>query len=165
MRRRQDPKIKITVYVSRQIADQLSLACKDRTKNKSKLTETALTQLLPPKGNEQQEATVQRRLDKLSREVSLINRHQQIVIESLGIFIRHYLTLSPQIPQADIQAAQAYGHQRFQRFIEQLGKRLAGTQSLVADIAAQLANGTAGESVAVANTSTQSASTSPTKTH
>jgi hypothetical protein len=43
MRRRQDPKIKITVYVSHSVAEQLSLACTDRSKNKSKLTEIALT--------------------------------------------------------------------------------------------------------------------------
>jgi hypothetical protein len=138
MRHRQDPKIKLTVYVSRAVAGQLGLACKDRTKNKSKLTETALAQLLGPQRD--QDNTTPRRLDRLSREVSLIHRHQQIAIESFGMFVRHYLAMSPPLPPAEQQAAQALGQQRFQRFIEQLGRRLASTSTLVSEITDQLAS-------------------------
>ena len=138
MRRRQDPKIKLTVYVSRTVAGQLDLACKDRTKNKSKLTETALAQLLSPQRDNEQEGATPRRLDRISREINLIYRHQQIVIESFGLFIRHYLATSPPLPPSEQQAAQALGQQRFQRFIEQLGRRLASTTTLVTEITDQL---------------------------
>ena len=67
MRRRQDPKIKLTVYISRTVAGQLDLACKDRTKNKSKLTETALSLLLTPHRDADHESTTPRRLDRMSR--------------------------------------------------------------------------------------------------
>ncbi len=140
MRRRQDPKIKLTVYISRTVAGQLNLACKDRTKNKSKLTETALAQLLSPQRDNEQESATQRRLDRLSRDVNLNHCHQQIVIEGLGLFIRHYLAISPPLPHAEQQAAQAIGQQRFQRFIEQLGRRLASTTTLVTEISDQLAS-------------------------
>ena len=142
MRRSQDPKIKLTVYISRTVAGQLDLACKDRTKNKSKLTETALSQLLTPQRDDDHESTTPRRLDRLSRDLSLIHRHQQIVIESLGLFIRHYLMMSAILPPAEHQAAQALGQQRFQRFIEQLGRRLASTATLVSEITEQLASHT-----------------------
>jgi hypothetical protein len=140
MKRRQDPKIKLTVYVSRIVAEQLDLACKDRTKNKSKLTETALSQLLIPKSEDQQDGAMPRRLDRLTREVGVINRHQQIVIESLGLFIRHYLITSLPLPPSEQQAAQALGHQRFQRFIEQLGRRLASTTTFANEITEHLAS-------------------------
>ena len=42
MKQRVPSKIKVTVYLSRLIVDLLNLACKDPTKNKSKLTEKAL---------------------------------------------------------------------------------------------------------------------------
>jgi hypothetical protein len=140
MKRRQDPKIKLTVYVSRIVAEQLDFACKDRTKNKSKLTETALAQLLNPKAEDPIDSAMPRRLDRLTREVGVINRHQQIVIESLGLFIRHYLIMSPPMPPSEQQAAQATGHQRFQRFIEQLGRRLASTTTFANEITDQLAS-------------------------
>jgi hypothetical protein len=140
MKRRQDPKIKLTVYVSRIVAEQLDFACKDRTKNKSKLTETALSQLLNPKAEDQLDSAMPRRLDRLTRDVGVINRHQQIVIESLGLFIRNYLVTSPLPPPSEQQAAQAIGQQRFQRFIEQLGRRLASTNTFANEITDQLAN-------------------------
>jgi hypothetical protein len=140
MRRRQDPKIKLTVYVSRIVAEQLDFACKDRTKNKSKLTETALSQLLNPKAEDPIDSAMPRRLERLTRDVGVINRHQQIVIESLGLFIRHYLITSLPLPPSEQQAAQALGHQRFQRFIEQLGRRLASTTTFANEITDQLAS-------------------------
>jgi hypothetical protein len=140
MKRRQDPKIKLTVYVSRIVAEQLDFACKDKTKNKSKLTETALSQLLFPKAEDQLDAAMPRRLDRLTRDVGVINRHQQIVIESLGLFIRHYLITSLPLPPSEQQAAQAIGHQRFQRFIEQLGRRLASTTTFANEITEHLAS-------------------------
>jgi hypothetical protein len=140
MKRRQDPKIKLTVYVSPIVAEQLDFACKDKTKNKSKLTETALSQLLSPKAEDHQDAVLSRRLDRLTRDVGVINRHQQIVIESLGLFIRHYLITSPTVPPSEQQATQALGHQRFQRFIEQLGRRLASTTTFANEITEHLAS-------------------------
>ena len=142
MKRRQDPKIKLTVYVSRIVAEQLDFACKDKTKNKSKLAETALSQLLSPQREDQQNDATLRRLDRLTRDIGVINRHQQIVIESLGLFIRHYLITSLPLPPSEQQAAQAIGHQRFQRFIEQLGRRLASTTTFANEITDQLANNT-----------------------
>ncbi len=140
MKRHQEPKIKLTVYVSRIVAEQLDFACKDRTKNKSKLTETALSQLLNPKTEDQLNTAMPRRLDRLTRDVGVINRHQQIVIESLGLFIRHYLITSLPLPPSEQQAAQAIGQQRFQRFIEQLGRRLASTTTFANEIIDQLAS-------------------------
>ncbi len=142
MKRRQDPKIKLTVYVSRIVAEQLDFACKDKTKNKSKLTEMALSQLLNPQREDQQDAAMPRRLDRLTRDVGVINRHQQIVIESLGLFIRHYLITSLPLPPSEQQAAQALGQQRFQRFIEQLGRRLASTTTFANEITEHLSSHT-----------------------
>ena len=164
MKRRQDPKIKLTVYVSRTVAEQLDLVCKHKTKNKSKLTETALAQLLMP-DTDKQESALPRRLDRLVRDISLNNRHQQIVIESFGLFIRHYLAISPPLPPSEQQAAQALGQQRFQRFIEQLGRRLASTSTLVTEITDQLTlhNPTASTDASHPNSAMPTAAGSPTK--
>jgi hypothetical protein len=95
---------------------------------------------LNPQREDQPDAATSRRLDRLTRDVGVINRHQQIVIESLGLFIRHYLITSLPLPPSEQQAAQALGHQRFQRFIEQLGRRLASTTTFANEITDHLAN-------------------------
>jgi hypothetical protein len=164
MKRRQDPKIKLTVYVSRIVAEQLNFACKDKTKNKSKLTETALSQLLSPQHEDQQDAAMPRRLDRLTRDVGVINRHQQIVIESLGLFIRHYLITSLPLPPSEQQAAQAIGQQRFQRFIEQLGRRLASTTTFANEITEHLANNSPKPNASIADAAKPPVSDSTLKT-
>lgn len=138
-RRRLSSKIKITVNVSRFIADQLTLACKDPSKNKSELTERALKLLLDPERDLSRDGGLQRRLDHLTRRVELIDRHQQVVIESLGLFIQYFLTVTPPLPRSEQDAAKAKGHQRFEAFIAQLGRRIAGSHSLVSEVLEKVA--------------------------
>ena len=133
-KRRLNSKIKITVNVSRFIADQLDLACKDPSKNKSELTERALKLLLDPERVLSRDGGLQRRLDHLTRRVELIDRHQQIVIESIGLFIQYFLTVTPPLPKSEQEPARAKGHQRFEAFIAQLGRRIAGSHSLVSEV-------------------------------
>ena len=127
-------KIKVTVYLSRLVVDRLNLACKDPTKNKSKLTEKALNILLDSERDLSHDAAIVRKFDSLGRQVAIIDRHQQVVLESLGLFLRYYLTVTPLLPKAEQDPARAMGHQRFEFFIAQLAKRLAGSQSLVSEV-------------------------------
>ena len=134
MRQHPASKIKVTVYLSRMTVDRLNLACKDPTKNKSKLTEKALNTLLDPERDLSHDAGILRRLDSLGRQVAIIDRHQQVVLESLGLFIRYYLTVTPPLSKSEQEPARAKGHQRFEFFISQLGKRLGGSQTLVSEV-------------------------------
>ena len=131
--------IKIAVNVSRFIADQLTLACKDPSKNKSELTERALKLLLDPERDLSRDGGLQRRLDHLTRRVELIDRHQQVIIESFGLFIQYFLTVTPPLPRSEQDAAKAKGNQRFEAFIAQLGRRIAGSHSLVSEVLEKVA--------------------------
>ena len=134
MKQHAPSKIKVTVYLSRMTIDRLNLACKDPTKNKSKLTEKALNTLLDSERDLSHDAGLLRRLDSLGRQVAIIDRHQQVVLESLGLFLRYYLIVTPPLPKAEQESARAMGHQRFEFFTSQLAKRLAGSQSLVSEV-------------------------------
>jgi hypothetical protein len=134
MKQRTISKIKVTVYLSRMTVDRLNLACKDPTKNKSKLAEKALNTLLDSERDLSHDAGLLRRLDSLGRQVAIIDRHQQVVLESLGLFIRYYLTVTPPLAKSEQEPARAKGHQRFEFFISQLGKRLSGSQTLVSEV-------------------------------
>ena len=134
MKQHHASKTKVTVYLSRMTVDRLNLACKDPSKNKSKLTEKALNTLLDPERDLSHDAGLVRRLDSLGRQVAIIDRHQQVVLESVGLFIRYYLTVTPPLAKSEQEPARAKGHQRFEFFISQLGKRLTGSQTLVSEV-------------------------------
>jgi hypothetical protein len=54
--------------------------------------------------------------------------------EALALFVRFWLTATSPVPDAALPAAQAKGRERYEGFVEALGKRLAKGQSLAREI-------------------------------
>ena len=101
-------KPRLTAYLSRSVADRLELACKRPGANKSALVEKALDRLLYPERDQQGDAALIRRLDRMSKQLGEINRNQQIVVESLALFIRYYLTITPPLPKSEQEPARPW---------------------------------------------------------
>ncbi len=53
-------------------------------------------------------------------------RSQFVVLESLAMFVRYYFTLTAPTPKAAQDALRIIGNQRFETFVAQVGKRIAG---------------------------------------
>jgi len=79
---------------------------------------------LSPDHADMQEAAMTRRLDRLSRQIARLERDQRITTETLALFVRFWLTVTPPIPPEDQASAQAKGSERFEGFVDALGKRL-----------------------------------------
>jgi phage-related protein len=50
------------------------------------------------------------------------------------MFIRYYLTLTAPTPKAEQDAARIMGNQRFEAFVAQVGKRIAGGISSMGEV-------------------------------
>ena len=98
------------------------------------VVETALTSHLSPDNSERMEAALGRRLDRLTRQVERLERHVTISNEALALFVRFWLTVTPPLPDTAQPAAQAKGRERYDGFVEALGRRLAKAQSLAQEI-------------------------------
>jgi hypothetical protein len=107
----------------------------DRKKqSRSAIVEAAVASFLSPDGADRREAAFTRRLDRLSRQVQRLECNLGIAIETLALFVRFWLTITPPLP-ADAQgAAQLKGRQRYEGFVEALGRRLQKGQSLLREI-------------------------------
>ena len=75
-----------------------------------------------------------KRLDRLSRQFERLERDQHILIETVALYVRYYLTVSTPVPEAHQEAARAQGKLRFSQFVEQLGRHLQRGRSLVRDV-------------------------------
>ena len=71
------------------------------------------------------EAALGRRLDRLMRQVKRLERHVTISNEALALFVRFWLSVTPPLPDTAKSAAQAKGRERYEGFVEALGRRLA----------------------------------------
>src|SRR5450755_647316 len=98
------------------------------------VVETALSSYLSPDSSERMEAALGRRLDRLTRQVERLERHVSISNEALALFVRFLLTVTPPMPDTAQPAAQAKGRERYEGFVEALGRRLAKGQSLAQEI-------------------------------
>ena len=74
----------------------------------------------------------------MSRQLDKLERDQNILIETLALYVRYFLTVSTPVPEAHQEAARAQGRARFEQFIEQLGRHLLRGRSLVKDVVEEI---------------------------
>jgi predicted transcriptional regulator len=132
-------KARLCVYLSDQVDQRLALAARRPGASKSAITDAALAAFLSPERDDQRDAAIVRRLDRLSGQLDRLARDQTIASESLALFVRYYLTITPPLPGAEQDAARALGKERFEYFVAQLGRRLAGGKSMVRDVLEEIA--------------------------
>ena len=92
--------------------------------SKSALVADALRALLDRRASGAVDDLLKIRLDRIGRTLGRIERDQKVLLESLALFVRYQLTVTAPLPEAD-RAAQAVGRERFQRFVDQVGRQLA----------------------------------------
>ena len=103
------------------------------------IVEAALASLLSPDGSERLEGALGRRLDRLIRQVERLERHVTISNEALALFVRFWLTATPPLPDTAQPAAQAKGRERYEGFVEALGRRLTTARTLADEISQDVA--------------------------
>ena len=117
-----DLAVKLADYAARKRAPQ------------SMIVEAALASHLSPDGADRLEAALARRLDRMTRHLERLERHVTMSNEALALFVRFWLTSTPPLPDSAQAAAQAKGRERYEGFVEALGRRLVRGQTLVDEV-------------------------------
>lgn len=118
-------KVRQNLYIDRELSDALDALVLRRGGNKSRIVNEALRSWLTRRASKEVDDLLKVRLDRISRDVAGARRDVEVVLEALALFVRYQLTVTAPLPEADT-AALAVGNQRFERFIAQLGRQLAG---------------------------------------
>jgi hypothetical protein len=132
-------KKRYTLYLSRPLARRFEETARNKHGGKSALVEEALVANLTPQQVPGINDLLARRLDDLSRISKTIERDVAIVTETLSLFVRYYLTVTPPLPTDEQEAARLLGRERFQVFVAQIGRQLAGDQRLVSEVLESIA--------------------------
>jgi hypothetical protein len=132
-------KKRYTLYLSRPLARKFDLVAQQRLGAKSALVEEALRASLEPQQHPGVEEGLARRLNELSKAVATIKRDVAIATETLALFVRYFLTITPPLPQSEQEPARLLGKERFQVFVAQIGRRLAGDNRLVSEVLESIA--------------------------
>jgi hypothetical protein len=125
---------RMNVYFPPELLKQISDLADRQKLSRSAIVEAAVASFLSPDGSDRREAAFTRRLDRLSRQLQRLERDVGLTAETLALFVRFWLTVTPPLPNDAQAAAQAKGRERFEGFIEALGRRLQKGQSFLREI-------------------------------
>ncbi len=120
-----DKKKRLSVYLDPELKRLLADFADRREKSESLVAAAAIASFLSPDADERQEAAIAKRLDRIDRTIQRLERDIGIANEAFAIFMRSWLDSTPPLPDAARAAARAKGGERYDKFLEALGRRLA----------------------------------------
>jgi predicted transcriptional regulator len=118
-------KVRQNLYIDRSLSDALDALASRPGANKSRIVNDALAGYLARRATKEVDDLFKARLDRISRELGATRRDLEVLLESVALFVRYQLTVSAPLPEADA-AALAVGRDRFEKFIAQVGRQIAG---------------------------------------
>jgi hypothetical protein len=125
---------RLSVYLDADLLEALEAYAGRRGKSKSIVAVAAIAAFLSPDAAEREEAAIARRLDRIARQVERLERDLGISVEMLALFVRFWLTATPPVPESAQAAARAKGRDRYEGFVEALGRRLAAGRAFTREI-------------------------------
>ncbi|MBB2969526.1 CopG family transcriptional regulator [Mesorhizobium sp. RMAD-H1] len=130
---------RMNVYFDPELLKQVEALSLRRKMSKSAIVEAAVASFLSGDSAEQLEAAMSRRLDKLGRLIDALDEDLAIVGETLSLFIRFWLTFTPPLPDSARESARAKGAERFEGFMQSLGRRLATGDRFLKELSRDIA--------------------------
>lgn len=118
-------KSRMNVYFEPDLLKKVEALALRRNVSKSAVIEAAVASFLSADASERLEAVFARRMDKLGRQVEGLDEDLAILGDTLSLFIRFWLTVTPPLPDSAQASARAKGAERFDGFLQSLGRRLA----------------------------------------
>ena len=119
------PRTRMNVYFDPALLKQVETLAMRRKVSKSAIVEAALASFLSGDSAERLEAAMSRRLDRLGRQIDTLDEDVAVLGETLSLFVQFWLTITPPLPSSTQSSARAKGTERFEGFVQTLGRRLA----------------------------------------
>jgi hypothetical protein len=126
--------LKIGVYLTDDVAQHFKAALRRSRMTKSALVNNALADLLdPPPANERDQEEL-RVLRAVLKHVRQVRRETEVLTETLAMFIRYFLMITPPLPQSEREGAERVGRQRYEVFVRQIARRIGSDKGLIIDV-------------------------------
>lgn len=130
-----EKKARLSVYLEPNLMRALADYAARCDQSRSFIAEAAVASFLSPDADERREAVMAKRLDGLDRRMQRLERDLSIAVEMMAVFIRFWLASTPQLPDAAQAATRAKAGERYDSFLDALGRRLAKGPKLRQEIA------------------------------
>lgn len=133
-------KTRMNVYFDPDLLKKVEALALRRNISKSAVIEAAVASFLSADASERLEAVFARRMDRIGRQIDGLDEDLAIVGETLSLFIRFWLTITPPLPDSAQASARAKGAERFESFLQTLGRRLATGDRFLKELSRDVAS-------------------------
>lgn len=117
-------KIRHQLFLDADLSEKLEALAAKPGASKSAILADAVAAWLNRRGAQELDDRFGLRLNRISAQLNRIERDGQVLLESLALFVRYQLTVTAPLPEPD-PAARAVGRDRFQSFVDQVGRQIA----------------------------------------
>ncbi len=134
-------KPQFNVRISQELIEKVEQTAERLGVSKPDLVEAALLRFLMTDREDQKDTAINRKIDIICKQFERLERNLSINTETLALYVRFFLTVTPPLEDPDQDGASLLGKQRFEYFIAQLGRRLAGGGSMIGDALEEISKG------------------------
>lgn len=118
-------RVRHQLLLPKPLSDRLEALAAKPGATKSAILADAVNAWLTRRGASELDDRFGLRLDRITTALGRIERDAHIIAETLALFVRYELAIQPPLADND-HAGRALGRQRFQAFVEQVGRAVAG---------------------------------------
>jgi predicted DNA-binding protein len=115
------------LFLPKPLSDRLEALAAKPGATKSAILTDAVSAWLSRRGASELEDKFAIRLDRMSAALARLERDGHIQIETLALFVRYELAIHAPLAENDA-AGRAVGRSRFEAFVNQVGRNVAGGQ-------------------------------------
>jgi hypothetical protein len=124
----------MNVYFEPELLKKVEALALRRNVSKSAVIEAAVASFLSADASERLEAVFARRMDRIGRQIDGMDEDIAILGETLSLFIRFWMIVTPPLPDSAQASAKAKGTERFDGFLQSLGRKLATGDRFLKDL-------------------------------
>ncbi|MBD2843519.1 ribbon-helix-helix domain-containing protein [Erythrobacter rubeus] len=117
-------KVRHQLFLPADLSERLEKLAAKPGASKSSILADALTAWLNRQAASELEAKFAHRLDRMTLALGRIERDGHVLLESLALFIRYELAVTPPLAEND-KAGRAQARARFEAFVARVGEALA----------------------------------------
>ena len=127
-------KAQLSIYIGQELFRSLEAFAQRHGKSRSLVVEASIASFLSPDDSDRREAVIAKRLDRIMRVLERLERNDGVTLETIALFVRSWLTSTPALPEHSSPAARAKGAERYDRFLEALGRRLSSGSTVLREV-------------------------------
>jgi hypothetical protein len=129
----------MNVYFEPSLLKQVEALGLRRNVSKSAVIEAAVASFLSADSAERLEAIFARRMDRLGRQIDCLDEDLAILGETVSMFVQFWLSITPPLPENAQASARAKGQERFEGFVQALGRRIAKGDRFIKELSRDIA--------------------------